>query len=316
MNAGKTPIGLPRGWFVVGWSKDLFPGSVVPLHYFDRHLVMFRSESGVVNLLDAHCPHLGAHLGIGGCVKGEAVVCPFHAWEFDGRGDCVEIPYAKKIPSRAKVRSYPVVECFDVIFAWFDPDGGSPTWEVPAIEEYGSHDWTPWYPNIISVKTHPREIVENVADSAHFPVVHRTNVEVFENFYEDHKATQHTVGTAVPPRGGKDRFDIWATYYGPAFQISDMRGVLHTKLLLAHTPIDENTLDLRFAVSLKKSGARTDEFAQMYVENLRLGFHEDISIWEHKVFRDVPRLVEGDGPLGRLRRWYSQFYREAQHVGA
>ena len=306
--------GFPRGWFVVGWSKDLKKGDVQPLHYFDRHLVMFRGESGEVSILDAHCPHLGAHLGVGGCVRGESIVCPFHAWAFDGQGACTEIPYAKKIPSRAVLKSHPVVERFDVLFMWFDPDGGGPTWEVPVIEEYGQDSWTPWYPNMISAKTHPREIVENVADKAHFPIVHRTEVDVFENIYEDHKATQHTVGTATPPRGGKDHFDIWATYHGPAFQISDMKGVLHTKLLLAHTPIDEENLHLRFAVSLERSGPRTEEFAQFYVENLRLGFHEDISIWEHKLYRDIPRLVEGDGPVGRLRRWYGQFYREEAHV--
>ena len=35
-------------------------------------------------MLDAYCPHLGAHLAEGGRVQGESVRCPFHAWEFDG----------------------------------------------------------------------------------------------------------------------------------------------------------------------------------------------------------------------------------------
>lgn len=125
-------------------------------------------------------------------------------------------------------------------------------------------------------------------------------------------ATQHTVGTAEPPQGGVDHFDITATYHGPAFQISDMKGYLHSKLLLAHTPIDEQHLDLRFAVMLEKKGPKTESFAKFYVDNLRLGFHEDIAIWEHKVYRDVPRLVDGDGPIGKLRRWYSQFYRSVE----
>ncbi len=137
-------------------------------------------------------------------------------------------------------------------------------------------------------------------------------VESFENIYDGHKATQHTIGTATPPQGGVDHFDITATYHGPAFQISDMKGVLHSKLLLAHTPIDEEHLDLRFAVMLEKSGPRTAEFAQFYVDNLRMGFHEDISIWEHKVFREKPFIVAGDGPIGRLRTWYRQFFKPGQ----
>lgn len=305
--------GYPRGWFVVAWSHDLPVGGVTPLKYFGKHLVLFRTESGEARVLDAFCPHLGAHLGHGGAVSGESIVCPFHAWSFNGEGQCTGIPYATKIPRQAKLACWPVVEKNGVIFVWHDRDGGAPTWEVPIIEGHGSADWTDWFPNILEgVKTHPREIVENVADSAHFPIVHRTEVETFENVYEAHMATQHTVGTAEPPQGGVDHFDITATYHGPAFQISDMKGYLHSKLLLAHTPIDEEHLDLRFAVMLEKKGPKTESFATFYVDNLRLGFHEDIAIWEHKVYREVPRLVDGDGPIGKLRRWYSQFYRPAE----
>jgi len=303
--------GFARGWFVVAWSSDLGPGEVRPLHYFGTHLVLFRTESGVAKILDAYCPHLGAHLGVGGRVKGECIECPFHAWRFNGAGECTGIPYttATGIPPRARVRPWPVTERNGVLFVWHDREGGEPDWQVPEIEQYGDEAWTDWYENCLEgVKTRPREIVENVADSAHFPVVHRTQVESFENIYEGHMATQHTVGSATPPQGGRDDFDIRATYHGPAFQVSDMRGVLHTRLLLAHTPIDEDTLDLRFAVMLEKAGSRTEQFAEMYVDNLRLGFHEDIAIWENKVYRTAPRIVDGDGPIGKLRRWYQQFY--------
>jgi len=315
-----TLEGFPRGWFVVAWSKELEPGGVKPLSYFGTKLVLFRTEDGEAKILDAFCPHLGAHLGIGGKVVGDSIKCPFHAWEFDGAGACTRIPYLRegaKIPPKARMRSWPVTEKNGIIFVWHDKDGGAPDWEVPAVEEYGAEGWSDWYPNILEgVKTHPKEIVENVADSAHFPTVHRTFVEKFENIYDGHKATQHTVGLAEPPQGGQDHFDIVATYYGPAFQISDMKGVLHTRLFLAHTPIDENHLDLRFAVMLELSGPKTDTFAQFYVDNLRLGFHEDIDIWEHKEYRPRPLLVQGDGPIGRLRSWYGQFYRSRKNVGA
>jgi 3-ketosteroid 9alpha-monooxygenase subunit A len=311
--------GYPRGWFVVAWSSDLGPGDVRPLKYFGQQLVLFRRSSGEPRILDAFCPHLGAHLGIGGTVSGESIRCPFHAWEFDGAGACTKIPYlaeGRRIPKKATIRPWPTVERNGAIFVWHDRQRGAPDWEIPTIEEYGDPGWTGWYTNTLEgIRTHPREIIENVADSAHFPVVHRTIVEEFENIYDGHMATQHTVGAATPPQGGFDRFDIVATYYGPAFQISDMKGVLHTRLLLAHTPIDEEHLDLRFSVMLEKSGPRTEKFAQFYVDNVTLGFHEDITIWKHKVYRPSPQLVDGDGPIGRLRRWYSQFYKE-RHVAA
>src|SRR5690554_7382987 len=69
----------PRGWFQIAYSDEVEPGSVHPIRYFGRDYVLFRTESGALSLLDAFCPHLGAHLGYGGRVEGESIRCPFHA---------------------------------------------------------------------------------------------------------------------------------------------------------------------------------------------------------------------------------------------
>jgi len=37
-------------------------------------------------------------------------------------------------------------------------------------------------------------------------------------------------------------------------------------------------------------------------------FHDDINIWERKNFAQKPLLVSGDGPIMKVRSWYSQFY--------
>ncbi len=75
-------------------------GAVKPLHYFGRELVVFRGEDGVAHVLDAHCPHLGAHLGFGGRVEGGALRCPFHGWLWNGDGRCLEVPYAGRVPAQ------------------------------------------------------------------------------------------------------------------------------------------------------------------------------------------------------------------------
>ncbi|MBW2403961.1 MAG: Rieske 2Fe-2S domain-containing protein [Deltaproteobacteria bacterium] len=62
----------PRGWFQVAYSDELEAGEVQPLKYFGVELVMFRTEDGEVSVLDAFCPHMGAHLGYGGKVDGLA----------------------------------------------------------------------------------------------------------------------------------------------------------------------------------------------------------------------------------------------------
>ena len=96
--------GYPRGWFVIGVSKELEPGDVRPIRYFGRELVLYRTESGMAIVHDAFCPHLGAHLGYGGKVVGETIQCPFHAWRFDASAPSggtavksVNVPYASGV---------------------------------------------------------------------------------------------------------------------------------------------------------------------------------------------------------------------------
>jgi 3-ketosteroid 9alpha-monooxygenase subunit A len=237
--------------------------------------------------------------------------CPFHAWRFNTEGHCVHIPYCEDIPKRAQIKTWPVCEVNGLIYVFHDRDNGEPDYDVPVLEGHDSDEWLPWTTHRLEIKTHPKEIVENVVDIGHFSPVHRTEVDTFENEFIDHMAIQRTAGTAYPVGGGVDKFKLTATYYGPAFQISEMDGVLKSRLLNSHTPIDENTLHLRFGVSLKILGGdveKTSGFALRYVDNLEKGFGEDIEIWEEKLYRETPILCKGDGPIVRLRNWYAQFY--------
>jgi 3-ketosteroid 9alpha-monooxygenase subunit A len=308
--------GYPNGWFVIGFSDELAVGQVMPLRYFGQELVLFRGEDGTANLLDAYCAHLGANLAAGGKVVGCNIECPFHAWRYAGDGRCVEIPYASKIPKKALVRAWQVREQSGLLFMWHHAEGAAPSYDMPDMPEWANPSWTRWTMSKLSIRTHPKEIVENVVDKAHFPRVHNTHVDKFENEFDGHKATQRTSGVAYPVGGGRDQFAIEATYFGPGVQFSWMHGVLEARLLNAHTPIDEHSVDLRFGVMLKLIGSkeRTMGFAEKYAENLKLGFHQDIAIWENKKYREVPVLCDGDGPIMKLRQWYAQFYSgEAEH---
>ncbi|MEZ4375578.1 MAG: Rieske 2Fe-2S domain-containing protein [Polyangiaceae bacterium] len=303
--------GYPTGWFVVAWAEDLGPGDVKPMRYFGRDLVAYRGlDDGLVHIHDAFCPHLGAHLAYGGKVEGNDIRCPFHAWKFGADGNCNEVPYAKRIPPKACVRTFPILETNGLIYLWHDSKRREPFFEVPKLEGWGDPEWTGWTKNILTIKTHPKEIVENVADKGHFPRVHGTHVDTFDNEFNGHLAIQRTSGIAYPRGGGKDKFSLEATYYGPGFQVTDMQGYLHSRLVNAHTPIDQHSLHLRFGVMLKKIGddAKMEQFAQGYINNLQVGFQEDIAIWENKLYRDRPMLCDGDGAIGALRKWYAQFY--------
>ena len=83
--AENFPFPIPASWYALTYSDELKTGEVLPVRLLNQQLVVFRDESGRAAVLDAFCPHLGAHFGHGGSVAGSRIRCPFHAWEFDGR---------------------------------------------------------------------------------------------------------------------------------------------------------------------------------------------------------------------------------------
>ena len=164
---------VPNGWWHVGPSADLAPGDVKPVRYFGRELVLFRTEGGVARAMDAHCPHLGAHLGHGGTVVGERLRCPFHGWEYDERGRCVHIPYSSVPPLPLRTKRWPLLERNQMLYLYFDAEGREPDWEFPLIPEFYSEGYLPLVvERFSSIATHPQEIGENVVDTAHFHNVH------------------------------------------------------------------------------------------------------------------------------------------------
>ena len=92
INLKDYPPFYPNGWLPVLESSVLKKSQILPIFAFGNDLVAFRSTAGKVTVLDAYCPHLGAHLGYGGRVINDTVNCPFHGWVFNESGDCVHIP--------------------------------------------------------------------------------------------------------------------------------------------------------------------------------------------------------------------------------
>lgn len=311
-------VGFPRGWFVVGFSEDLAPEQVQPVRYFDQHFVIWRAATGEPRVFDAFCPHLGAHLGHGGKVEGDSIRCPFHAWGFDGTGKCTDVPYARKIPPKARLRSWPVIERNGMIMMWHGPTDGPPDDYVPEVEQFGADGWTPWMHRTAIIKTHPREVVENVADVAHFGPIHGNQVLRFDARFDGPTATQSTHTSGYDKKGRLTKQHTVATYYGPAIQFSEMDGEFNTVIVNAHTPIDEDNLELRMGLLVQgidyesKTGRLLGE---MWIDALQTGYFQDVAIWEHKRWRDEPMLCDGDGPIGDLRKWYAQFYTDQESEG-
>src|SRR5689334_2776631 len=58
----------------------------------------------------------------------------------------------------------------------------------------------------------------------------------------------------------------------------------------------------------------TEKLATVFTEGVSKGFLQDVEIWQHKTRIDNPLLVEEDGAVYQMRRWYQQFYVDVADV--
>lgn len=185
-------LGRLRAWHLVCPSEALRRGQVMGWSLGGRELVLFRSASGSVHALSAHCAHMGTHLA-GGTVEGECLRCPLHHWRFDGGGH----PDAAGRPGQ---RAFPLVERHGAILVFNGPvvlfpppDVGGPglRWSTgPAVTVRCG--WLPVVTNAFDIEhlrtVHHRELVDA-------PTVERPDPFTFRLRY-----TSRVTGTGLSDR--------------------------------------------------------------------------------------------------------------------
>ena len=307
----QTHFPIPSGWFRVGFEDDFARESAAPVRYFGEELVLARTRSGRIQLLAAHCPHLGAHIGHGGCVEGERIQCPFHGWRFGMDGVCMEIPYARRIPPRATLRSYPTRVSDGIVWAWHDPNGAAPTWEPPGIPELADEDWSALIHHQWLIKTRNQEIAENTSDPAHFGVVHGFGASPEpEITFDGHRYRSVTRSRVARADGNVSSSRLEVTWHGLGTGIVRSTGDFQLLVVGTNTPVDETTIDARFSFSVcRAQGLAPDRGAgKAFIGEAIRQMEQDIPIWENKVFVHPPVLCDGDGPIVQFRNWATQFY--------
>lgn len=171
-------------WYPIVRSEDLPMDTPQKATVLGANLVAFRDEAGYAHVLSDTCVHRGASLGgawsagnvpriVDGCI-----VCPYHGWEFNGEGHCVNVPsigYGMKTPARAKIDSYPVQEKYGIVFAFLGdlPEGARPP--LLEVEEYGKDGWRANTVLVFDVNYYYERSIENALDPAHNEFVHPTH---------------------------------------------------------------------------------------------------------------------------------------------
>jgi len=172
-------------WYPIVRSEDLAMDTPKKVKVLGVNLVAFRDESGDAAVISDTCVHRGGSLGGAWSagpnvprIQNGCVVCPYHGWEFNKDGDCVNIPsigYGTATPPRAKVDAYPVQEKYGIVFAFL---GDLPEEERPPlleVEEYGQEGWRANTVLELDVGYFYERSIENALDPAHNEFVHPTH---------------------------------------------------------------------------------------------------------------------------------------------
>jgi 3-ketosteroid 9alpha-monooxygenase subunit A len=325
LDAGAAPERFARGWHCLGLERDFQDGKPHAIEAFGGKLVVWADSKGELHVLDGYCRHMGGDL-TQGTVKGDEIACPFHDWRWGGDGKCQAIPYARRVPLRARTQRYDSVVRNGMLMIWHDVEHGPADHDIlpPQIPGVGTDEYTDWVWEVLDVpRAHCREIIDNVVDMAHFFYVHFAFPTNFRNVFEGHIASQFMESTGRPDMKGEGYGDedlvlkSEATYYGPSYMINwlntDYKGFLTDVVLVnCHVPTGPNSFRLQYGVCVKKpegiDESTIEYIGKKYSELFKQGFEQDVAIWLSKAPVQNPLLCEEDGPVYQLRRWYEQFY--------
>ncbi|GAB4382031.1 MAG: hypothetical protein Kow00121_41660 [Elainellaceae cyanobacterium] len=156
-------------WYPVSWSERLKTGQVISVKVWQQSIALYRDANGQVHAIENACPHKGIELHLGE-VKGDRIVCPYHGWEFDGNGQCVNIPYfpkEQKLPC-AQARSYPVQDQYGIIWVFPGEPALADLQPIPEIPEYAD-------PNCLAIP------ITGVFQ-AHFSICNENTMDVFHGY--------------------------------------------------------------------------------------------------------------------------------------
>jgi phenylpropionate dioxygenase-like ring-hydroxylating dioxygenase large terminal subunit len=264
---------LKNEWVPVALADSSTPKLI---RLFGSDYVLWRSDNGAV-LFDPWCPHRGARLD-SAAETGCTLKCPYHGWEFGPDGCATLIPQLEPglpIPPKAKVRSYPVVERYGVLWACV----GTPISDGPPIwQEAEEGGWRVQVDFFETWNVSAFRIIDNNLDQSHPAFVHQNT------FGNPSRPLVPKYHLEMTPRGFKSRIPQYVEGAGPQlgipdesvpfdrFQEAELLGPLHTRIRLVYpngipdycfygsaTPIDDGVSNY-----LRISALAGDETAQPY----------------------------------------------------
>jgi vanillate O-demethylase monooxygenase subunit len=160
-------------WYVAAWNHEVSDKPLGRL-ILGEPIVMYRKADGSPVALEDRCPHRRVPLSLGQVINDE-LQCGYHGLRFSSEGVCTAVPTQTRIPPKAKVRVYPVVERYRWIWIWMgDPERADPN----LITDYHWLTDSEWGAKgkLTYVKCNWQLIIDNLLDLSHLAFLHTSTI--------------------------------------------------------------------------------------------------------------------------------------------
>jgi phenylpropionate dioxygenase-like ring-hydroxylating dioxygenase large terminal subunit len=173
-------------WYPVAVVEFLDPTKPHAFQLLGKNVVLWRDGTQQWQCFQDACPHRLAPLSEGRVEADGTLLCAYHAWRFDGDGNCTKIPQSRNPEIEAQHRAnpkscaiaYPTQEAQGLLWVWAE-SGEQAAKEsknraprlIPELEEK-SDQVVKLFWNIRDLPYGWDYFMENVADPAHVPVSH------------------------------------------------------------------------------------------------------------------------------------------------
>eukprot|EP01097_Dermamoeba_algensis_P004834 TRINITY_DN3103_c0_g1_i1.p1 TRINITY_DN3103_c0_g1~~TRINITY_DN3103_c0_g1_i1.p1 ORF type:complete len:278 (+),score=74.60 TRINITY_DN3103_c0_g1_i1:435-1268(+) len=235
-----------------------------------------------------------------------------------------------------------------MVMMWHHAEGKPPSWRPYHVQEVESGQFRFCGRSEFDAEMHVQDFAENAADPAHFQVLHRSiNLPIpfiSPFFHISHEivwragvsnaslhlngdvtdsemphissfvdfAELYTVFSEKPIAPGNTYCIV--TFVGPGliyFRFVTPYGVV----LLLKSMLPKGVLHVQ-ANDNWWSEKSVPRFLMNYIKaQAEKGFLDDIYVWANKTYSHRPMVIQEDGPIRKLRKWYKQFYTDSKELG-
>jgi phenylpropionate dioxygenase-like ring-hydroxylating dioxygenase large terminal subunit len=341
------PPPFPNSWFHLARFADFTDGDIRSFTFLGHDIIAFKTGDDGITVMDAYCPHLGAHLGRdpkgrNNRLRNGRVRCPYHHLTFDAEGACVGGPGSGPHP-RARLFTWETEIVEGLVFVYHHKDKRPATWKISDFfRPEGS--WSRPHRTYHGVHPiHPQDAAENAVDTLHFRTLHQFHrvdqvTEAVADRQHFHQ-TLHIGKMGVLPKLMRNvpvYSEVTEAAVGVGFPMAHNRfhpSGLQVNHLVFLTPIDENSTNFWFYFQVSFDEVelpgfvrkRLDGFLHQRARRLihrvvhratatamspvfRFINSQDLDIWSTKSYADKPIVLRDDGDIRLFRKWCEQFY--------